>query len=162
MNANSYQVGGTHYQSVYQHWDLAADLDMGWVEYQVTKYVTRNRSKNGKVDAEKALHFLQKGLELARFNGRLHAGRWPTSEQLLRYGDANKLNPRERQIIFRMLTWSTADVLSVVESLLRMLIDECYPPKQAARVPAPHSDQSTTDADPGPGYVNQDPEHHRV
>jgi hypothetical protein len=68
--ANSRQVGGTHYQgqsrSGQQHWDMAWDFNLDFFQYQVTKYLFRWRQKNGTQDLEKAGHFLQKYLELAK------------------------------------------------------------------------------------------------
>ena len=61
--ANETQVGGTHYRTPFQHWDLAHELDLGYFEGQITKYLTRHRFKKGKEDAEKALHFAQKLLQ---------------------------------------------------------------------------------------------------
>lgn len=64
--ANEIQVGGTHYRNGFQHWDLVAKYHLGYFEGQVSKYITRHRSKNGKQDVEKALHFLNKMIEVAQ------------------------------------------------------------------------------------------------
>jgi hypothetical protein len=64
-NAPGRQVDGDHYKSKYQHWDLAADLDLGYFEGQITKYIVRHRQKAGKKDVEKCQHFLEKLIELA-------------------------------------------------------------------------------------------------
>jgi hypothetical protein len=64
--ANEKQVGGKHYFSPtgHQHWDMVVDHQLNYFEGQVTKYVMRARKKNGKQDLEKALHFLEKYLEV--------------------------------------------------------------------------------------------------
>jgi hypothetical protein len=61
--ANDKQVGGTHYQSTIQHWDYVMANNLGYMEAQIIKYVTRWRKKNGVQDLEKALHFLEKLIE---------------------------------------------------------------------------------------------------
>ncbi len=67
-NANSRQVGGSHYQdatgrcpacgAAIQHWDLFGK--MPYLVGQVCRYVLRFQGKNGAEDLEKAGHFLQK------------------------------------------------------------------------------------------------------
>lgn len=64
MNANDKQVGGQHYKSSIQHWDYVAANGLGYFEGQITKYVTRWRSKGGIEDLRKARHFLDKLIEL--------------------------------------------------------------------------------------------------
>ena len=54
------QVGGTHYNSPYQHWDLVADLGLDYLRACATKYVTRSRKKNGREDLKKAVSYLEK------------------------------------------------------------------------------------------------------
>jgi hypothetical protein len=61
--ANMMQVGGSHYQSDYQHWDWAINIRLGYLESAATKYVTRWRGKNGVQDVEKAIHYLIKAKE---------------------------------------------------------------------------------------------------
>lgn len=64
--ANTRQVGGSHYRKKIQHWDFAAATDMDYFQGQVTKYVSRWRDKNGIQDLEKAMHFLQKYIEVEK------------------------------------------------------------------------------------------------
>lgn len=63
-NANKTQVGGTHYQTEYQHWDFVNDLDIPYIIANAIKYIARYKSKNGIEDLEKAKHYLQKAIEL--------------------------------------------------------------------------------------------------
>jgi hypothetical protein len=65
-SANSRQVAGAHYRSPIQHWDYVWANDLNYFEAQVTKYVTRARKKNGLQDLQKALHFLEKYIELVQ------------------------------------------------------------------------------------------------
>lgn len=62
--ANDRQVGGKHYNTPIQHWDYVVANELGYFEGQITKYVTRWRSKNGLEDLEKARHFLDKLIEV--------------------------------------------------------------------------------------------------
>jgi len=62
--ANERQVGGDHYRSSIQHWDYVWANNLDYFQGQITKYVTRWRSKNGLADLEKARHFLDKYIEL--------------------------------------------------------------------------------------------------
>lgn len=66
MSANEKQIGGSHYKtkSGHEHWDVVTEHDLNYFEGQITKYVMRCRKKNGKEDLEKALHFLEKYLEV--------------------------------------------------------------------------------------------------
>jgi len=66
MRANDRQVGGDHYRGHdVQHWDYAWMKRFDPFQYQITKYVERWRKKNGVQDLRKALHFLEKYIELA-------------------------------------------------------------------------------------------------
>lgn len=71
MNANERQVGGTHYKvgEEEEHWDRAWRLGFDPFQYQITKYVERWKLKDGIPDLEKALHFIEKYIELARRDG---------------------------------------------------------------------------------------------
>lgn len=63
--ANKTQVGGTHYQTAYQHWDMVADMyGASYFKGVITKYLVRWRKKNGKEDLQKAHHYGVKLLEL--------------------------------------------------------------------------------------------------
>lgn len=69
MSANDTQIGGDHYRkhgsTGEQHWDRQYRLfGPGYFIGCATKYIERYRDKNGKQDLEKALHFIQKLIEL--------------------------------------------------------------------------------------------------
>lgn len=63
--ANERQVGGTHYNKTYQHWDFVCDTGMHYLIAQATRYLSRWRDKNGLEDLEKALHYVDKAEERA-------------------------------------------------------------------------------------------------
>ena len=64
--ANTIQVGGNHYSSDIQHWDYVVANDMDYFQAQITRYITRWKKKNGLQDLEKALHYMQKYLEVVK------------------------------------------------------------------------------------------------
>ena len=64
MSANDTQVGGSHYRSGLQHWDLIERYGIGYLEAAATKYVVRWRKKNGVEDLKKSRHYTVKLLEL--------------------------------------------------------------------------------------------------
>jgi hypothetical protein len=64
--ANEKQIGGDHYKSSIQHWDYVIANDLDYFQAQITKYVTRWRKKGGIKDLEKALHFLEKYIEVEK------------------------------------------------------------------------------------------------
>ena len=63
--ANAQQVGGTHYKDkAIQPWDYIASNDMGYLEGNVVKYVSRWKEKGGVQDLKKAMHYLTKLIEV--------------------------------------------------------------------------------------------------
>ena len=65
MKANDHQVGGSHYKDrAIQPWDFIIANDLGFLEANVVKYVTRYKAKNGIKDLEKARHYLDKLIEV--------------------------------------------------------------------------------------------------
>lgn len=65
--ANTRQVGGDHYgMSNLQHWDLVDIFSWDYFQGQITKYLMRWKTKNGVQDLEKAAHFLEKYIEIAK------------------------------------------------------------------------------------------------
>lgn len=67
-DVNEKQVGGTHYKTAIQPWDYIAANNIGYFEGNVIKYVSRWRQKNGVEDLKKAVHYLQKLIELETQN----------------------------------------------------------------------------------------------
>lgn len=64
MGANDRQVSGKHYQTNIQPWDFIVANDLGYLEGNVIKYVSRYRDKNGVEDLRKAQHYLDKLIEV--------------------------------------------------------------------------------------------------
>jgi len=64
-SANAIQHGGTHYKSkAIEPWDYIAANQLGYFEGNVVKYVSRWKEKGGITDLKKAIHFIQKLIEV--------------------------------------------------------------------------------------------------
>lgn len=64
--ANAVQVGGEHYKkNAIQPWDYITSNQLGYLEGNIVKYVSRWKDKGGRQDLEKARHYLDKLLEVA-------------------------------------------------------------------------------------------------
>lgn len=62
--ASQKQVNGTHYKDLaIQPSDYIVGNDLGWFEGNAVKYITRHRTKGGKQDILKAIHYLELLLE---------------------------------------------------------------------------------------------------
>lgn len=105
-NANDTQVGGTHYQASFQHWDWVLRYRVDYLAGNATKYVTRWRKKNGLADLEKAQHYVAKLLESHELVPRSNA---PTPLDIAcplnEYAKANELWWTEERIIALLTTW---------------------------------------------------------
>lgn len=65
MSAFDTQVGGGHYKDLaIQPTEYCQRNRLGWCEANAVKYITRHRSKNGRQDIEKAIHYLQMLIEM--------------------------------------------------------------------------------------------------
>lgn len=63
--ANTRQEGGNHYKTLaIQPWDYIIQNNLGFLEGNVIKYVTRWKEKEGLQDLQKARHFLDKLIEV--------------------------------------------------------------------------------------------------
>lgn len=78
--ANDTQVGGSHYKTdgKPEHWDLVAMYNWDYFQGQVTKYLMRWKVKHKTPrerlqDLEKALHFLEKYVEVERLRLKTNA-----------------------------------------------------------------------------------------
>jgi hypothetical protein len=55
----SKQIGGNHYQMAIQPIEYITKNNLGYMEGNVVKYVSRHRNKNGVEDIDKAIHYLE-------------------------------------------------------------------------------------------------------
>lgn len=58
------QIGGEHYKMPIQPIEFITKNHIPFIEGNVIKYVCRHRTKNGKQDIQKAIHYLELLLEL--------------------------------------------------------------------------------------------------
>jgi len=54
------QVGGNHYQLPIEPWDYVCANNLGYLEGNVIKYISRWKSKDGLQDLLKAQHYIEK------------------------------------------------------------------------------------------------------
>lgn len=65
MSANDNQVGGFHYKSqLIQAWDYIITNNLGFLEGNIIKYISRWKNKDGVKDLLKARHYLDKLIEI--------------------------------------------------------------------------------------------------
>ena len=142
MEADDYQVGGTHYRGGgYQHWNLVLSCDLDYLAGCSTKYIARWRKKGGLADIQKGLHYLNK-LEESRAKP---LARLMTVEEILRevnaFSEANKLSDLERSYVRMLSTWQTRDELNMARELLFLLLDEAEALEKGAK-PVPLTDSN--------------------
>lgn len=65
-SANDVQIGGNHYKQFkgMEPWDVITGWGLGYLDGTALKYIARWKHKNGVQDLEKAVHFLQKAIEV--------------------------------------------------------------------------------------------------
>lgn len=64
MSANN--VGPGHYkEKPMQPWDFIVSNDLGYLEGNIVKYITRWKQKGGVEDLRKAKHYIEKLIEVA-------------------------------------------------------------------------------------------------
>lgn len=65
QSVNAIQYGGRHYkQFSMQPWDVILDWELGYLDGTALKYISRWKHKGGLEDINKAIHFLQKLIEV--------------------------------------------------------------------------------------------------
>lgn len=121
MPANDHQVGGRHYKTAYEHWDLVLDTGMGYLDGCATKYIARHRKKNGQEDLQKALHYVNKLIEASRAN-KVVGILVDRGEAVNRFALINDLTSAERRVIYCLVHWeSEADLLEARDMLLQLM-----------------------------------------
>ena len=125
VTANSYQVGGNHYDSVYKHWDLCVNINAGYLEGQETKYLARFR-KAGKPlqDLGKSKHYVEKLLESSQIVSTVgrRPRHWVQQETGL-FCRANDIVGRHRHLFFVILNWNTKADLIIAGGIIQEFID---------------------------------------
>lgn len=122
--ANETQVGGTHYQSTYQHWDMCADaFGDAHCKSAITKYLVRWRAKGGLQDLDKARHYLTKLIELLDEN-RVALSAPANTQAITVFIISNNLPEREATITKVVMGASgLADLLYVRVALDKLIVE---------------------------------------
>lgn len=123
MEANTRQVGGDHYkqEGALQHWDIIARNNIGYLEGNATKYISRWRKKGGVQDLEKALHYVEKIIELADNTTYRPAGQAYVSD-LRPFLVANNCTAVEARCIELLCSYWGREDLGVVCTLITGMI----------------------------------------
>ncbi len=122
---NAIQIGGTHYnQSEYQVWDFTEKHGLGGLEMCIIKYVCRWREKgNGVMDLEKAIHYVDKLIDLHKTKGRVPKG-CASIKDALYFSTMQNLNRAEEFVVTVISRWSCSDELLICRSMIQSLIED--------------------------------------
>lgn len=74
--ADEIQVGGDHYKEAgpdMQHWNMVIVHNLDYFGAQITRYLFRWKDKGGLEDLEKAQHYLNKYVEVAKAAANGHS-----------------------------------------------------------------------------------------
>ncbi len=124
VNPNAMQVGGDHYRTDYQVWDFTEKHGLGGLEMCIIKYVCRWRGKgNGTTDLEKAIHYVDKLIDLHKHRGRVPKGCASISD--IHYFSAiQDLTDPEEFVVTVISRWSCVDDLVGCRSVIQRLIED--------------------------------------
>lgn len=109
MRANERQEGGSHYRSLYQHWDFVEDVGLTYHEAMIVRYL--HRAKEVPLDYQKLVHFVEKEMEIRenrspwrRFKLWFYRPRHSyRRNRMQEYILANKLNELQQWILFSLI-----------------------------------------------------------
>ena len=128
--ANAEQIGGSHYKSKFEHWDLVEETGMGYLEANCSRYVVRWRAKDGLEGLKKAHHYARKLLEVVatgkRVNKAMIGTRKDNDGKLLRgaeFCQINSLTKTETDVVLRLINWQTSDHIQEIMALITGMID---------------------------------------
>ena len=127
MTANEHQVGGDHYKTSYEHWDLVLIVAMGYLEGNATKYLSRWRKKGGTQDLQKALHYVNKLIENAP---TVLSQRVPRVDAVFRMAEVdrfckiNNIPEGETRTIQYLALWETRGSLEEARRRIERLMKE--------------------------------------
>lgn len=121
-NANKVQIGGQHYKTEYEHWDLVLVLGLGYLVGCCTKYVMRARRKNGAEDLFKAEHYLQKLIETYDEPPTRKLMTDDIAIEVDKFAAANALTPDEAGLTYLLCTYEIVDDLERANLLLHRMM----------------------------------------
>lgn len=120
------QVGGDHYLAPYQHWDWAAETQLGGLEWNATKYLARFRKKGSpRLDLEKALSYVEKAIVLADQLTFAGSRIKRSNEKLQRFLRSSGLEGSpEAELIMELDGWLSVGSLRSTAQGIRELIND--------------------------------------
>ena len=118
MDPNEYQIGGSHYQGEYQHWDFVCDTNLHYLLGCATKYIARWRKKNGIEDLRKASHYISKAVE-----SKVKIPVKPSFELIVKF--CGQLHDDDSEIIIYIVHEYFGSALSCIQKLIEEI--ECGP-----------------------------------
>tara|TARA_R110000823_G_scaffold65859_11_gene154524 strand:- start:286 stop:762 length:477 start_codon:yes stop_codon:yes gene_type:complete len=135
---NDRQIGGEHYKhSEIQHWDWAWKARLDSFQYPITKYVARWKNKNGFEDLDKAVHYLEKYIEVVE--DKVYVDIRGDEKQIFsEWSNAEKLDETQSTICWKISSWIKVKLLADTLEILRAYIE------------------AERGGEPGPSYTNQD------
>lgn len=125
MNTFVPQVGGDHYSAEYMHWDWAAETQLGYLEANATKYISRWPKKGGLEDLKKARSYVMKLIGVHSQVILVPAGFRPRRSEglLMQFAKSAKIDARDVQIMRRIDTWKSVDDLVRAAEMVEERID---------------------------------------
>jgi hypothetical protein len=122
-DANTRQVGGAHYGGAqYQHWDWVDDNNLCYLAGVATKYICRWKTKDGRKDLEKALHYVQKLQELRTAHPE-RLGVVRRCINLERIVSLYNLTNTETLALFMLTTYTNTSELETVTIMLAAMLE---------------------------------------
>ena len=113
VDPNSMQVDGTHYRTEYQVWDFVENNGLGGLEHAIIKYICRWREKgDGIVDLQKAIHYIDKLIELHLNRHRVPKGIAPMHD-INHFCDVQNLPKLEGDVVILISRWACHNDLIV-------------------------------------------------
>jgi hypothetical protein len=97
---------------------------MGYFDGRSTAHVSRWRKKLGLQDLEKGLHYLDKLMEITKYDERRVLTRNEIAEEVERFVLANDLRDSEHNYILIMSTFKSSLDLDLARNILVALIEE--------------------------------------
>lgn len=140
------QIGGDHYGNKYGHWDYCMDARIEYLPGCATKYIYRWQKKNGIVDLEKALSYIDK--MITGVNGPRSHNVFIHDHLMSRWFNENNVGAMERLLCYEILNWRDMVDLKTVRNHLSEYIfnmKELLETRQRVQ----------QDSEATPAYVNQ-------
>ena len=135
------QIGGSHYEGDFQHWDWVFHCNVGYFEACATKYLIRRRRKHKDPqkqieDLKKAHHYMQKLLQLHEETDRGYNKTKRNAKMLTRLCDSYGVGTSTRRIITRIERWTCS---SDIQTIIAELVDLIKTAQEALPEPASNS-----------------------